>query len=89
MTTLRWAPELSAEWYEIYRGTIASLPGTYGTCFAGDILASVANSAADPANPPAGEGFFYLVTARNRLREEGPKGFGSDGALEGNPLPCP
>lgn len=43
----------------------------------------------DPLAPSAGTGFFYLVTARNRLDEEGPKGFQSLGVEEPNPDPCP
>jgi hypothetical protein len=46
-------------------------------------------SAADIQSPPAGSGFFYLATARNRLGEEGTKGFASSGTRRVNPSPCP
>ena len=83
---LQWSPEISASEYETYRGLITSLPGSYGGCFAGG-LTSV--SASDGSSPPLGQGYFYLVTARDRLGEEGPKGYRSGGADEGNPSPCP
>ena len=82
--TLQWNAEPSAQWYEVYRAT--SLPGTFGTCFANDLTAT---TVADASTPAIGSRFFYLVTARNRLREEGTKGFGSTGAERPNTLPCP
>jgi hypothetical protein len=85
-TTLLWSPERSAQRYEIYRGTLSTLPGTFGTCFANDLSLVTAT---DASIPGSGQGFFYMVTARNRLGEEGPKGFASNGTEEGNPLPCP
>jgi hypothetical protein len=85
-TTLRWNPERSADRYELYRGLVASLPGTYGACLANDLAAQTTS---DASLPSTGQGFFYMVTARNRLREEGPKGFRSGGIEEANPLPCP
>ena len=36
-----------------------------------------------------GDVLFYLVTSRNRLGEEGPKGFDHLGVERGNPVPCP
>lgn len=86
LTTLQWSPERSAQRYEVYRGTTASLPGTYGTCFANNLSLV---SSTDSSIPSTGQGFFYLVTARNRLGEEGPKGFASNGTEEANTLPCP
>ena len=83
-TMLQWNAEPSAQWYEVYRAT--SLPGTFGTCFANDLTTT---SVADASTPSIGSRFFYLVTARNRLREEGTKGFGSTGAQRPNTLPCP
>ena len=84
--TLQWIPEPSASEYETYRGLMTTLPGTYGACFAGG-LTSV--NVSDASTPPPGQGYFYLVTARNRLGEEGPKGYRSDTTEEGNPSPCP
>jgi len=86
LTTFLWSPERSAQRYEIYRGTTASLPGTFGTCFANNLSLV---SATDASIPAPGQGFFYLVTTRNRLGEEGPKGYASNGTEEANPLPCP
>jgi hypothetical protein len=43
----------------------------------------------DPDVPSVTTGYFYLVTADNRLDEEGTKGFRSNGTERGNPAPCP
>ena len=83
-TTLQWNAEPSAGVYEVYRGT--SLPGTYGTCFASNLTAT---NVTDATIPSVGGSFFYLVTARNRLSEEGTKGFSSNGTQRPNSLPCP
>jgi hypothetical protein len=83
--TLQWSPEPSAGVYEVYRGLMSSLPGTFGTCFAGNVSGPTIT---DASNPAAGQAYFYLVTVRNRLAEEGPKGYQSNGTLEGNPSPC-
>jgi len=85
MTTLQWSPEPSAGIYEVYRGLLSTLPGTFGTCYVGNIAGQ---SITDASSPPAGQAYFYLVTVRNRLGEEGPKGYQSNGMLEGNPAPC-
>jgi hypothetical protein len=85
-TTLTWTADLSAGAYEIYRNLVSTLPGSYGSC----IQAGIAGlSASDPAPPPGGAAYFYLVTARNRLSEEGTKGYRSSGAERPNPAPCP
>jgi len=84
-STIQWSPEPSAGVYEVYRGVMSSLPGTFGTCFAGNVSAPTIT---DASSPPAGQAYFYLVTVRNRLGEEGPKGYQSNGMLEGNPAPC-
>lgn len=85
-TQLQWNPLPSAISYEVYRGTISTLPGTYGSCFAGGLAST---STTDTALPSVGQGFFYMVTARNAFGEEGPKGFRSNGLEQANPLPCP
>lgn len=84
--TVQWNPEPSASEYETYRGLMSTLPGSYGDCFAG-ALTSV--NVSDASTPSVGQGYFYLVTARNRLGEEGPKGYRSDGTVEANLSPCP
>jgi|SRR5262245_797048 len=84
--TLVWDPEPSVGSYDIYRGLISTLPGPFGTCLQPAI---VSETWTDATVPSTGTGWFYLVTARNRLSEEGTKGFQSSGAERGNPSPCP
>lgn len=61
--TLTWQVEPQAATYNVYRGYLADLSATfYGTTFAGDLPDPTLN---DPTVPPAGWGFFYLVTAAN------------------------
>lgn len=88
ITYMHWHGEPSVGVYQIYRGTLGSLPGTYGTCFESNI-SGVSTGSADFTVPPVGQGYFYMVTARNRLGEEGPKGYRSDGTVQPNPTPCP
>lgn len=84
--TLSWDPERSVGAYELYRGVApAFLPG-YGSCNQSGLTAE---TAADMYVPSAGTVLFYLVTARNRLSEEGTKGFDSSGTERPNPDPCP
>ncbi|HEX4826187.1 MAG TPA: hypothetical protein VFV19_17945 [Candidatus Polarisedimenticolaceae bacterium] len=86
-TTLQWNPERSIGKYEVYRDLLTALPGgAFGGCLASELTAE---SATDASTPVTGQGWFYLVTARNRLREEGPKGYRSGGIEEANPSPCP
>jgi hypothetical protein len=84
--TLVWDAERSAGDYNLYREPIGSLTGGgYGTCLQQDITGTAATDA-DPV--PSGEGYFYLVTAENRLDEEGTKGTESGGATrQGNVCP--
>ncbi len=84
--TLVWDPEKSTGEYELYRDLISTLPGGFGTCFQAGIAGETWSDAATPA---VGSGWFYLVTARNLLAEEGTKGFQSSGAERTNPSPCP
>jgi len=85
-TVLSWDPEGSVGTYEVYRDLMSSLPGSFGACFQSPLLAETATDAASPA---AGTAWFYLVTARNRLGEEGTKGFRSSGVERPNASPCP
>ena len=74
--TLAWEPEKSVGDYNLYRDRVSDLAGLgYGTCEQWDLADETATDT-DPV--PAGDGFFYLVTAENRLDEEGTKG--TDGA---------
>lgn len=86
-TTLSWSPEPTIGFYELYRDSLSSLSsGSTGTCLVAGITGT---SATDSATPSTGAGWFYLVTARNRLNEEGTKGRGQGGAPRPNPTPCP
>ena len=85
--TLAWTPERSAGVYEVYRGSGGDLPGLgYGTCLASELATA---GTTDVIPPAAGSSFFYLITVRNRIAEEGTKGFRSSGAERTNPIPCP
>jgi len=86
-TTLIWSPEKSIGTYDVYRASVSSLPGLgYGACLQSGLTAETAT---DAATPSAGQGYFYLVTARNRLGEIGTKGFASSGIERANAAPCP
>jgi hypothetical protein len=85
-TTLLWNAEPSVGRYELYRDAIALLPGDFGACLMPGIALPTAGDATTPAT---GSGYFYIVTARNRLGEEGTKGYRSDGTRRPNPTPCP
>ena len=75
-TVLSWDPEKAGGGYDVYRNA-ACLQGNVGTA-----------SASDAAIPGVGSVFSYLVTAENRLGEEGTRGFQSNGA-ERVGVPCP
>lgn len=86
-STLAWDAEPSVGSYDLYRDPLSALPGLgYGGCAQSAIPET---STADPDVPAAGAGFFYLVTAENRLGEEGTKGTDGSGAERGNAFPCP
>ena len=70
--TLDWSAERSAGVYDLYRD---ETPGGYGTCEQSDLPGPAATDASTPA---VGDCFFYLVTVKNRLGEEGTKGFRSN-----------
>jgi hypothetical protein len=84
--TLVWDPEKSVGRYELYRDLISTLPGGFGSCYQPGLTSE---SWTEPSSPPAGTGWFYFVTARNLLAEEGTKGFRSSGVERTNPSPCP
>lgn len=85
-TMLAWNPEKSVGVYNVYRNTIATLPGAFGTCLGGSVPDA---SYTDATVPSAGTGYFYLVTAENRLGEEGTKGYQSSGVQRTNTAACP
>jgi uncharacterized protein (DUF1800 family) len=69
---LTWTPVAGADDYNVYRGLIAWLkPGAGAQCH-GDEIAGISFST--PANPPLGQGYFYLVTAESSLNGEGTPG---------------
>ena len=83
---MEWDPEKSVGAYSLYRDLVSTLPGGFGTCF----QSGISNEGWSTAEaPPVGRAWFYLVTARNRLGEEGTKGFMSNGTERSNPSPCP
>ena len=84
--TLAWNPEASTGTYGLYRDALSTLPGGFGSCLD---PGSSTEAATDAATPPTGGGWFYLVTAKNRLGEEGTKGARTGGVERANPAPCP
>ncbi len=85
--TLRWNPERSVGDYSVYRDLVSALSGLgFGSCLDHHV---VQEGATDTQTPGAGQGYFYLVTAENRLDEEGTKGFRSNGMERPNHAPCP
>jgi hypothetical protein len=86
-TTMSWSPEKSAGVYNLYRDLMSNLATLgYGDCEQYDISGPPTT---DVDTPPLDDGYFYLVTAENRLGEEGTKGSDSDGSQRPNSSPCP
>lgn len=87
LAMLLWDPDGAAGDYNIYRALLNTLSGlTFGACAQSEVPQA---SATDATVPGPGQGFFYLVTAENRLDEEGTKGFRSNGVMRANAAPCP
>src|SRR5262245_35595404 len=84
--SLLWNPERSVGTYSLYRGILRQFLPTYGICSQYDLINGTAT---DPDVAVVGAGYFYFVTVRNRLGEEGTKGFNSAGTERSNPSPCP
>ena len=73
-----WDPEPSVGSYNLYRDQLSVIGALgYGSCLVQG-LTQPSGSDGDPL--PSSGGFFYLVTAENRLAEEGTKGFSAEGA---------
>ena len=84
--TLAWNPEKSVGDYNLYRDLVGNLSGLgFGSCVQ---QALPGETTVDTDVPPAGNAFFYLVTAENTLDEEGTKGFQSNGLERGGNV-CP
>lgn len=85
--TLEWDAELSAGSYNLYRDAVGNLSELdYGACQQPGLSDEMTT---DSDLPLPGEAFFYLVTAENRLGEEGTKGFQGDGTTERLGTVCP
>jgi hypothetical protein len=84
-TSFGWTPERSVGTYNTYRGVIGSFT-SYGSCLHS---ALATNSDTDSGEPSGGAGWFYVVSAENRLAEEGVTGYNSSGTVHPNPGPCP
>ncbi|MEW5806520.1 MAG: hypothetical protein AB1756_04100 [Acidobacteriota bacterium] len=85
-TTLTWSPEGSVGHYNLYRDLLSNLDPGYGNCQETLIQDE---QATDASTPSAGQGYFYLVTAVNRIYEEGTMGYKSSGGERPNSSPCP
>ena len=72
--------------YNVYRGTVAQLPGDYGTCFAAGIPWS-SSFVFDSDAPPPGTIWTYLVTGVSAVGE-GTMGTDSAGNVRPNVNPC-
>ena len=87
--TLVWDPERSRGDYALYQGLVTVPFGAgYGSCEQPPPPLAT-ETATVTALPGTGDALFFLVTVRNRLAEEGPKGFDYLDVERGNPLPCP
>lgn len=83
--TLVWEAEPSTGDYNLYRGNLGSFTA-YGNCLQSRLVTTTTTDAGSPASRA---GYYYLVTAENRLDEEGTKGTNSAGAPRVNAAPCP
>ncbi len=85
--TLIWHAESSVGRYNLYRDLMSNISSLgYGGCEQYDLTTETTT---DTDEVPVNDGYFYLVTAENRLGEEGTKGFDSDDVERLNLLPCP
>jgi hypothetical protein len=84
--TLIWDPEKSRGSYSLYRDLLSNIKPDYGACKEYGITDETTTDSEDPG---VGNGYFYLVTVRNRLAEEGTKGYDSADAERSNLNPCP
>ena len=85
--TLVWNAEPSAGLYNVYRDDTSD---GYGSCEEQNLVATMTT---DTTTPPVGYAFHYLVTVKNRIADEGTKGFQNDMTTERLGLfdlpPCP
>jgi hypothetical protein len=85
-TTLTWLPDPSVGSYDVYEGTVPSFTPTFGSCLASGLTTEQCTISDVPSS---GQCFYYLITAKNTLAEEGTKGYQTSGTERGNPSPCP
>src|SRR5262249_26559024 len=83
--TFTWGGRVSANVYDLYRGDLA---GLRSAAPAACVATYVAGSGSDPASPPPGAGWYYLVTGENE-GGEGIAGRSSAGALRSLTGSCP
>jgi uncharacterized protein (DUF1800 family) len=79
-STLSWNAASGADDYNVYRGLLSELAGVPAKCHGDEIAGTTFGS---PADPPPGEGFFYLVTAESDIDGEGTPGNESLGPQRG------
>src|SRR2546425_267476 len=66
-TSLAWAKIMQANVFNVYRGTLGSVPFVWNhTCFESG---STDRASQDPANPPRGSAYYYLVDGVNSCAE--------------------
>ena len=76
LDSIEWDAERSVGVYHLYRGAITDLDALgFGSCTQPDLTGTTTT---DEDVPVSGQGFFYLVTAENRLGEHGTKGTQGD-----------
>ena len=85
-TAFGWNPEPSVGTYRVYRGLVSDLSSGYGTCFSQGLNTP---QGSDTGVPSLGQAVFYLITAENRIAEEGTMGNNSAGTPRLNATPCP
>ncbi|MGH9870335.1 MAG: RHS repeat-associated core domain-containing protein [Candidatus Polarisedimenticolia bacterium] len=82
---LTWTGVAGAAGYHVYRGDLSLLGiGNHGACLLGSV---VGTDAGVPANPPVGQGYFFLVGAFDESGP-GPVGFSSSGVESFPNVPC-
>ena len=81
-----WTPSPGVSGYNVYRGTLSSVPWIFThTCFAGGLTGA---QASDSAAPTPGQLFYYLVSGKNGCGE-GSLGSQGSGQVRPNGSPCP
>jgi hypothetical protein len=84
---LVWTAEPSAGEYDLYRAALDDIVGSgHGACYQ---LGIPHPYTTEQDSPSGGDGYFYLVTVKNRLEEAGTKGWDSAGIERPTSDPCP